>query len=166
MAKKKLTTEQRLDLAKGFGKGVIELLKSNKAAGYAATSLAILLLGKAKLISCGVTGTLQGVTTYIAISDTVEEGDGGFFGVGGMGETIAKGGTSIGIGALWGLECESGKHRYSSYVNGNESGPSFSEAGYSLREYTEKHKARPLPEGGVSPGGEVKVWWWPDQSSE
>jgi len=127
MAKKKYTTEQRLDLLKGFGKGLSELMKSNKAAGYAVTSLGILLLGKAKLISCGVTGTLQGVATYIAIADTVEEDvDAGFFGIGGMGETIAKGAASISIGALWGLECESGRQRYRS-GNGEGAGPVYRE---------------------------------------
>ena len=115
MAKKdELTREQKLDLIKGAGKGIIDLAKSNKALGYTLASLTLLALGKAKILSCGVVGTLQGVNTYIAISDVVEEsGDAGFFGIGGMGETIAKGGTAIGIGALWGYECEQGKSRYS-----------------------------------------------------
>lgn len=115
MAKKdELTREQKLDLLKGLGRGVIDLAKNNKAAGYTLSSLILLALGKTRILSCAAVGTLQGVNTYIAISDVVEEaGDAGFFGIGGMGETIAKGGASIGIGALWGLECERGRTRYS-----------------------------------------------------
>lgn len=123
LTKKKLeplTTEQWIDLLKSTGKGIMDLAKSNKIAGYTLTSLAILGLGKANLLSCGVVGTLQGVNTYIAISEMVEEDvDSGFFGLGGTGETIAKGMTSLGIGALWGFECESGKQKYSNVARGD-----------------------------------------------
>lgn len=114
MAKKdELTREQKIELLKGLGKGIVELATHNKAAGYTLSSLILLALGKTRILSCAAVGTLQGVNTYIAISDVVEEaGDAGFFGIGGMGETIAKGGTSLAIGALWGLECETGRTRY------------------------------------------------------
>lgn len=95
MTNKKMTTEQKLDLWKSIGRGFVDLVKDNKTAQYAATSLGLLALGKAKILPCRVVGTLQGVNTYIAISDVVEEGNFGFL------ESIAKGGGSIGIGALW-----------------------------------------------------------------
>jgi len=122
MAKKKpqlLTTEQRLDLLKSFGHGVVEIMKQPVPA-YLLSSLAILGLGKAKVLSCGVVGTIQGVNTYLAISQQIDESDGGIFGIGQVGETMAKGGTSVLIGALWATECSGGKQRYSP---GNGSAP-------------------------------------------
>lgn len=113
MAKKdEFTREQKFELIKGLGRGLVETLKQPIPA-YTVTSLAILALGKAKVLSCGVVGTLQGVNTYLAISQQVEEaGDAGFFGIGGMGETLAKGGASITIGSLWGMECALGRQHY------------------------------------------------------
>lgn len=102
----KLTRQERIDILTSMATAITELSKSSKAFSYTLTSLGLLALGKARILSPGVTGTLQGVNTYIAISDVVEEGDSGFFGVGGMAELAAKGGSSIAIGALWGLECE------------------------------------------------------------
>ena len=122
MAKKKgLSDKQRteiLDTAKSLGRGIIDIMKSGPVPRYALTSLGLLALGKAKLVSCGVVGTLQGVNTYLAISEVVEEADSSFFGIGGMGETLAKGGTSVMIGALWGAECELGKQKYSQMKEG------------------------------------------------
>ena len=140
MAKKeKLSLEQRIDLWKSLGRGIIELSKSHKSIGYGLSSLGLLFLGKTKILSCGVVGTLQGVNTYLAISDVVEEGDSGMFGIGGMGETIAKGAASISIGALWGFECEQGRQKYGS---GNQESPTSPKM--PVKEYIEE-----------------KIPWWP-----
>lgn len=100
MAKKKdkeWTKEERISMLKSIGKGLVEILKQ-PVPGYMLSSLTLLALGKARLLPCGIVGTLQGVNTYLAISQQVEEGDLGFL------ETAAKGGTAVTIGALWAQE--------------------------------------------------------------
>jgi len=101
---KRLERKERTDLLKSIGRGFIEFNKSSKVASYATTSLILLALGKLKIISPAVCGTLQGVNTYIAISEQVEEAGTGFFNVGGGLELAAKGGTATLIGVLWGAE--------------------------------------------------------------
>lgn len=106
MVKKKeeWTREQKLELLKGLGKGVIELAKSSKVISYGLSSLTILALGKAKILPCHIAGTLQAVTTYLAISDVIDEGGGSVFDIKSLVTEAAKGTAGVAIGDMWASE--------------------------------------------------------------
>lgn len=99
MARKKkdrLTRQERIDLLKAVGKGIIELTKAGPVPRYAVTTLGLYALGRTCLIPTGLISGIQGVNTIIAISEVTE--DTGMFS--GITNSVLSGSGGVAAGLL------------------------------------------------------------------